>query len=628
MKAIGYCLILMLVVSFPSQSQQLNVDSLRRELKRSGEDTNKVNLYRMLCGTLRQSDPLAAIEYGIQGVELGKKLKFDKGIAGCYLNISVCYTSAARLDSSARYLDSAIIYARIVGEPNRLALAYLNRADVHRQLRNFNQALKDCDTSYKYAEQVNSDDRRARVLQTIGSIYYHQDQYDKCAEYYNRAYEMYVRTGNKQMSAIILNNLGNVHKNQGNYSQAITSLKQAVSIADSINDLSNLSMYHGNISDLYLLVGNISLAEQAAATSMQYAVQLRNEFQMAVAHAHFAEIYLKQKKYSQALEAGTQAYNISRKEDDLPLQHSSADVLAEAYAATGSYNDAYRFMRISKELGDSLNRQQYDEEVASLQTRFEVNEKNSQIQLLEKDRLLQKKQLEQQRAYLFGFGAVVLLVIAGTAFLISRSRLRQRMKELELRNRIAADLHDEVGSSLSSIHMLSQVATQRHTVDAVQDDILTRVSTNARETMEKMSDIVWMIKPREQEGQGLIQRMKRFLFEICSSRNIEAAMHGEEVLERLKFTMQQRKNIYLIFKEAVNNAVKYSDTEKLDVSMEVKNHKFIMTVEDYGKGFDSSSTGNGNGLSNMRNRAKESGGNLSIDSSAGSGTRVVLQVAI
>ena len=79
---------------------------------------------------------------------------------------------------------------------------------------------------------------------------------------------------------------------------------------------------------------------------------------------------------------------------------------------------------------------------------------------------------------------------------VSRYRLRNRMKELELRNRIAADLHDEVGSSLSSIHMLSQIATQQEGDGTKQNDILTRMSNNAKETMEKMGDIVWMIKPQ------------------------------------------------------------------------------------------------------------------------------------
>lgn len=118
------------------------------------------------------------------------------------------------------------------------------------------------------------------------------------------------------------------------------------------------------------------------------------------------------------------------------------------------------------------------------------------------------------------------------------------MKELELRNQIAADLHDEVGSSLSSIHMLSQMANT--STDNNQKNILDKVSTNAKETMDRMNDIVWIVKPGETEVGNLSARMERFAHEIYNGKNIVLQMRLDE-LEKLKLSMEQRKNIYLIF---------------------------------------------------------------------------------
>ena len=221
--------------------------------------------------------------------------------------------------------------------------------------------------------------------------------------------------------------------------------------------------------------------------------------------------------------------------------------------------------------------------------------------------------------------AIALLALLGIGLAVNRYGLRQRMKELELRNQIAADLHDEVGSSLSSIHMLSQMATKQGN-ETTHKDILERMSRNAKETMDKMGDIVWMIKPGETEAGGLKQRIERFAYEICSSKNIELQMQLDE-LEKIKLTMDQRKNIYLIFKEALNNAVKYSGTEKIEINTASQNKELILQVKDFGKGFDSSIVKKGNGLDNMQHRAKELNGKLEVTPGDG-GTMVSITVPV
>ncbi len=226
---------------------------------------------------------------------------------------------------------------------------------------------------------------------------------------------------------------------------------------------------------------------------------------------------------------------------------------------------------------------------------------------------------------MFGAAALALLALTGAWLLMNRNKLRQQMKELELRNQIAADLHDEVGSSLSSIHMLSQMATKQPGSDTKQQDILTRMSSNAKETMDKMGDIVWMIKSNETGANGLRQRMERFAYEICSSKNIELLMQLDELGEE-KFSMEQRKNIYLIAKEAINNAAKYSGTGKMDIITTLTDKNLILCIKDYGKGFEIDNSKKGNGLDNMRNRAKELKGSLTIVSEAGKGTNVELSI--
>jgi signal transduction histidine kinase len=260
-------------------------------------------------------------------------------------------------------------------------------------------------------------------------------------------------------------------------------------------------------------------------------------------------------------------------------------------------------------------------QVKKMEEQYIVENKEKEIAILKKDQQLSHQQLKQQQFILIAslvFGVLAFLAIW---LLINRYQLRQRMKELELRNRIAADLHDEVGSSLSSINMLSQMAKIKKFNQ--QEDILNKVSTNARETMEKMSDIVWMIKPSENEGYGLKERMQRFITDLCSSQDIECNFRADD-LDGAKLTMTQKKNLYLIFKEAINNAVKYSGTKVLDVDVQLHQKSLAMHIQDYGNGFDERIVVKGNGLDNMQVRAKELQGNLQISSGLHQGTKLDL----
>jgi signal transduction histidine kinase len=261
-----------------------------------------------------------------------------------------------------------------------------------------------------------------------------------------------------------------------------------------------------------------------------------------------------------------------------------------------------------------------------MEEQYTVEKKEKEITLLKKDKELQKQKLQRRSLLMIGTAVLALLALGGIWLLMNRNKLRQRMKELELRNQIAADLHDEVGSSLSSIHMLSQMATQQGS-DAKQKDVLQKMSTNAKETMDKMGDIVWMIKPGEAEAGRLKQRMERFAYEICNTKNIELQMQLDE-LDKSKLSMEQRKNIYLIFKEALNNAVKYSGTEKIEITASVQNKELTLFVKDFGKGFDSNNEKKGNGLDNMQHRAKELNGQITVDTATGIGTTITLKATL
>lgn len=608
-------------------SQDNVLDSLMNELGKAKEDTNKVNLLAAICRQVRFTDPEKALQYGKDGYTLSKKLGFDKGTAACYLNVSTAYSYAGSLDTALTFLDTALGFAHKAKDLKRLGLTYLNRADIYRQKQNYKQALLDCDTAISFADKANDDDVRARVSQTFGSIYYRQQAYDQSILYLDKAIALYRKTGNMRMTASGLNNIGLIYKELKDYPKAAAVTLDAIRITDSLKDLTNLSFFNGNMADVYFMMENYPMAIKYVDKAIEYASLQQHEMDMAAAWSMKGHIYTAQKKYAEALPYLLNAQAIFAQSGPPDDMQNNADMLAESYAGTGNFVKAYEYLRISKRTGDSIALEKYNEGIASMQTKFKLDEKDKEIQLLAKNKELQQQKLREKNVYIIASAAVAILALLGIWLAVNRYRLRQQMKELELRNQIAADLHDEVGSSLSSIHMLSQMATGKTDVSDGQRNILNKVSSNAKETMDRMSDIVWMIKPGEADATGLTERMKRFAGEICSSRNIIVST-DLAALETVKLTMEQRKTIYLIFKEAVNNAVKYSGTGKISIGSSVQNKELILTVRDFGKGFNEAELVRGNGLDNMNNRAKESGGSLAIDSGVEKGTLISLRIPV
>ncbi len=604
--------------------QQMNVDSLLNKLSVAKEDTGKATLYENLALAYRFTEPAKAIGYGKQGILLSKKLSFDKGIAGNSLRVSTAYAYSGKLDTGLLYLDTALVYTQKIGDLNRLGLIYLNRADYYRQKMYMKQALLDCDTALQYADRANNDDVRARVNQTMGSVYFRQEDYLAGISYSEKAITLYRKIGNMRMSSAVLNNLGLIYKEMNEFDKSVKVMEQAIHITDSLRDITNLSIYYANLSSVYIQKEEYTEAIRYADKAMEYAVMQDNAGEIALAQSLKGKVLANQKKYAEAIVLVSKSLPVFQEIEDIDNVNISADILATSYAGLGDHTKAYEYTLIAREAGDSLAKWKYDDDIVAMQTKFRVDEKDKEIQVLAMDKEIQHQKLNQQKFLIIASVAVAILALLGIWLAMTRNKLRQRMKELELRNQIAADLHDEVGSSLSSINMLSQMATQQGN-EGKQKDILEKMRTNAKETMDKMGDIVWMIKPGETETANLKQRMERFAYEICSARNIGLSLRLD-ALEKIKLTMDQRKNIYLIFKEALNNAVKYSGTERIDIFTGVQNREFILEVRDEGNGFDTALVQKGNGLDNIRNRAMELGGKLLIDSTPGEGTLVKLSM--
>lgn len=222
------------------------------------------------------------------------------------------------------------------------------------------------------------------------------------------------------------------------------------------------------------------------------------------------------------------------------------------------------------------------------------------------------------------FRIILLLLLLGLIYAFYRYRINQLLRLQEVRNRISTDLHDEIGATLSGIGILSTIAKQQIAENHPAHPLLERISDDTLTVGNSIDDIVWSINPKNDEMGNIVARMRRYAADLFDAKHIDYQINTPSDIEHIKLSMEQRRDVYLIFKEAINNLLKYSNCTKAVIEIDIKNRQFSLFISDNGVGFDPQKSTFRNGLKNMTSRAAKLKGKLKIDSDAGEGTRILL----
>ena len=203
------------------------------------------------------------------------------------------------------------------------------------------------------------------------------------------------------------------------------------------------------------------------------------------------------------------------------------------------------------------------------------------------------------------------------------------MEVERLRLRISRDLHDDIGSTLSSINILARSSLKKNEGKEEPDTLLLqKIQQRSQKTLDAMDDLIWNTRPENDSLETLIVRMREYAAEVLEAAGISFTLHSPNSINHVKLDMQQKRNLYLIFKEAVNNLAKYSNTKKASIHFEYQKKFLQMIITDEGTGFTLTSIKKGNGLDNMQHRATEMNAQFEIQSGNGRGTTIKVHVPV
>lgn len=233
----------------------------------------------------------------------------------------------------------------------------------------------------------------------------------------------------------------------------------------------------------------------------------------------------------------------------------------------------------------------------------------------------------QQPAWRKGwfYGAAALL-LAAIVYSFHRLRINHILATEKVRSRIARDLHDDMGSTLTSINIMSNMAQKsaaRGDLDKTRE-FLAKIGESTTRMMESMDDIVWSINPLNDSTPRVIARMREFTTGVLEARGIGFAFTIDEKIYHRKLQLDNRHDFFMIYKETITNIAKYAQCTFADVRIQLRKGQLVLRVQDNGLGFNVQEAGDGDGLMNMQRRAYRMNGQFSIQSQLGKGTVVTL----
>ncbi|MBK6382353.1 MAG: sensor histidine kinase [Chitinophagaceae bacterium] len=650
-------------------AQQSIEDSLNRVIAENKDEADVSRAYNALAYEYTRKDPVKARHYLSAAITIAKKINNRKRLSNAYSQLIYVLYDGGKPDSAEYYLaqvkdlvtgadesekdalnsnyntvaamfykktgsyqkaipffENAIALLIKMGDKESTAGQNLNLGNTYVELGNYKKATEKHLKALSLFEEIGSDRGISFCYQSLSNSFTQLKQYNTALLYANKSLKIKTTLNDRRGLGTAQSGLGNIYLGMGNFDKALIHFTESLSYAREQKNLLDEQTNYLSIAKVYAAKKEVQQAIEYFNKSKELAKQLKNTSAVAAIDAELIALQYKTETAELSENKLISTIDLFKQQGDLNRQATGLKNMVDFYTANKQFDKALEYTNRYHLTIDSIRNNDLQIQVKKMEEQYTVEKKEKEITLLKKDKELQRQILFRQRSLFAGAALLLLISFIGIGLIVSRNKLKQRMKELEIRNQIAADLHDEVGSSLSSIHMLSQMASQ-HTSEASHTDILSRMSNNAKETMDKMGDIVWMIKPGETEAYSLKQRMERFAYEISNSKNIALKLEMDD-MEKIKLTMHQRKNIWLIFKEAINNAVKYSGTEKIEINTRVNNRELLLQVKDFGKGFDTSQVVKGNGLDNMQYRAAELKGSLQVKSETGKGTTINLRVPV
>lgn len=509
---------------------------------------------------------------------------------GRFKEANTCFVEAANL---AEGMKDDVGYASLVGSLGSVnkAMGDLKRA-VHYQI----QAIR-------LRKKLNMTQDLAGAYNNLAALYAQLKKDDSASFFYHQALSLFKQLKSENNTALAQNNIGVYYSNTSFLDSSLIYLTEANRYFIKANDSVNLASNYWALGDVW--------HSKASKTNEKPLLK-------------------------KALDFYNQAKDISVRLGLSSIKMSTLDRLAQIHTALGNTQVAQTYLREYVNIADSVQSKEYNMAIAEMQTRFETQQKESQIQKLDAEKQLVSARLEteQTRNLALVASGILLLVAAILSFLyIRKKREAEKQKAIlekqnaieTMRTKIALDVHDDMGSGLTKIGLNARQLQSLATTEK-QKQLAEKMAEQSKEVIAGMKEIIWASNPANDNLKSMLGFMRTYIDRFFDGTEIRPVVRFPLNVGEVVLHPEVRRNLFLILKESLNNAVKYSGTDQIEIDFENQSDQFRLRIKDYGKGLSSDKTDDfSNGLRNMQARAEQIKAVFSLQTEEGNGVLIAVE---
>ncbi|WP_305004824.1 tetratricopeptide repeat-containing sensor histidine kinase [Hymenobacter aranciens] len=586
-------------------------------------DTLRVLRLNTLAFALRLSDPAQAQPLAWQALALARRLGYARGLVEAHFNVGYNARAHNQYDSAIYHSRQALRWARRLRNPLTESRALFNLSRSYSEQGNYAAALGPSLDGLTLTRTLPS--RRPELLQLLQAarIAAGLGEYPEARAHIAAALRLLPAAPDAFTRGSVYLVLGDVERRQGQWAAAHRAYTQAHAAYQPVTTARGQLPLELNLAEMQQRLGQPLAARRATHRLLHLLQPTATPEQLAQANLLLARNWLPARPDS-ARPYAARALAAARPAHLRPQARDAAQLLAGISDQLGQGHTAYQHQLLASAYADTLSGEAANRQLAAAQARAARSRTQTQLDLLQQQTRLRQQQQElerlqarQQLAGTVGIAGLLLLLAGGAFWQYRRRQAAARAAAAQaLRQRLAADLHDDVGNLLTQISMQSSLLREVPGSPAQLLARLDQLTTTARQATQQMSDVVWGLHQTQQTLPALLDRMRDHAHEVLYPLGLEVDFEVSPAATAAPLAPETLQSLYLIYKEALHNVVKHARATRVTIRLDASPTGLHLTVADDGQGHDGSARAGGHGLRNMQARAQAVGGTVQYEKAA------------
>jgi len=625
---------------FSTHAQNKKLDALYGQLTKAGGNKERIDISNQISSELRSSSADSALALAQKTLALAEQENYSFGMGTSYLCMALANGVKSRYELSNEYAQKAIVIADNLNSDSLKAYALLVVTSYNYNKGNYDIAIEYALAALKLFEKKPDVVGILKTKVLMSQVYQLKNDLSRSEKILQENLLLFPKIEDAKIKINTLHTLANIYGMQGKFKEALALDSQGLKICDAEKVDFLKSPLYDNMANCYMFSNRFDEAKKYFYLCLQIDSSFGNKKQMSDTYLNLGNLMLMQKKYNEAGLYLSHSVSLADSTGYKQGRYGAYLIMSDLYKATGENEKAFTALQKAYAIKDSLINENTESKIVELETVYQTEKKEQQLKL-------QEAEITKKNYLLWGLiAAVALLALSGFSFY----RKRQVQNKLQLqaevmkqqdmatraiinaeeneRKRIAADLHDGVGQMMSAAKMnLSAFENEISFRDELQKTSFEKVIGLVDESCKEIRSVSHQMMPNALLKSGLASAVKEFIEKI-DNRIIKINLYTEGLNERLDSNVETV--LYRVIQECVNNVIKHSGANNLDISLIKDADGIAATVEDNGRGFDSMDKQNfeGIGFKNISSRIGFLKGTVEFDSSPGKGTLIAIHVPL